>query len=178
MIELKTRMDFFLDKKNLAIAELGVFKGDFSKELLSTNPKILHLVDIWDGWMTSGDKDGKDIVAVSDMEKIYERMLVDFSMENVKVTRSKSVDFLSSLKDDELDVVYIDSVHDYDTTSLELALSVNKVKKGGYICGHDYCSMFPLVVKAVDEFCENRGYSIEYVAMDGCPSFFIKNEKP
>jgi hypothetical protein len=177
MIKLKTRIDFFLDKKDLIIAELGVFTGDFSKELLTTNPKILYLVDIWNGQMTSGNKDGNNIIMINNMEKIYEKLLIDFNNENVKIIKSKSVDFLTSLENDTLDIVYIDSVHDYETTMIELILSVDKVKKDGYICGHDYTQMFPLVVKAVDEFCKNYNYNIEFITMDGCPSFFIKNDK-
>jgi hypothetical protein len=74
-------------------------------------------------------------------------------------------------------MVYIDASHEYDDVVIDLELSYKKVKNGGFICGHDYVSpRFESVVSAVDEFCEKKGLKIEYLAMDGCPSYcIIKN---
>ena len=47
--------------KGLKIAELGVFEGEFSKEIYSIcKPKELNLVDLFSGIFGSGDKDGKN----------------------------------------------------------------------------------------------------------------------
>ena len=47
--------------KDLIIAELGVFEGEFSKDIYSIcNPKELNLVDLFSGIFGSGDKDGKN----------------------------------------------------------------------------------------------------------------------
>jgi hypothetical protein len=55
-----------------------------------------------------------------------------------------------------------------------LNLSYNKIKQGGFICGHDYTKvMFEGVVRAVDEFCIEKNLEIKYITKDGCPSFCI-----
>ena len=47
--------------KNLTIAELGVFEGEFSKEIHNIClPNKLYLVDLFDGYFGSGDKDGNN----------------------------------------------------------------------------------------------------------------------
>ena len=63
MIYKDTRTDILdLIPKGGIFAEIGVFTGDFSEEILNRiSPDILYLVDIWDGTMTSGDKDGLNI---------------------------------------------------------------------------------------------------------------------
>ena len=59
---LQTRNDLLkIIPKNLKIAELGVFKGDFSKLIKSIcNPLELYLVDVFQGDIGSGDKDGNN----------------------------------------------------------------------------------------------------------------------
>jgi hypothetical protein len=55
---IKTREEMIsLLPKQIKIAELGVFKGDFSRILFETiNPKSLYLVDVFSGVIGSGDK--------------------------------------------------------------------------------------------------------------------------
>jgi hypothetical protein len=62
-----TRNDFIKTlNKDLIICEIGVFKGEFSKFIFDEiNPKELHLIDIFEGMMCSGDKDGNDVVWVN-----------------------------------------------------------------------------------------------------------------
>lgn len=53
---------------------------------------------------------------------------------------------------EELDLVYIDAVHDYENLSQDIRDWYPKVKPGGFIGGHDYDpDKFPGVVRAVQE---------------------------
>jgi len=155
------------------VAELGVFTGEFSKILFETlDPSELFLVDIFPSYMTSGDKDGNNIIEVN-LENYYQILVEEYKNNSkVKIIKSKTIDFLNSLDDEYLDMVYIDADHSYDGVKNDLELSYKKVKKNGIIFGHDYSNkMFPEVVKAVDNFCYFYNLKIEFLTQDGCPTF-------
>jgi hypothetical protein len=158
--------------KNQVIAELGVFKGEFSKIIYETcTPKELLLVDLFEGYFGSGDKDGLNYHHVQledEMIKIKNHFKNDPS---VKIIKNYTTVFLNSIPDEYLDIVYIDADHSYDSVLADLNASFNKVKNGGLICGHDYIHD---AKNAVDHFCKSNNLEIEYLTEDGCPSFGIK----
>lgn len=170
----ETRNDMLLEfNKNLKIAELGVFRGEFSKIIHQIcEPTELYLVDLYEGVFASGDKDGKNYQSVQ-LEDEMQRLINEFSNNTeVKVIKSSTTTFLSNIEDDYLDLVYIDADHSYNGVMNDLLLSYQKVKNGGYICGHDYISNTGCA-SAVNEFCSNKNLKIEYITNDGCPSFCI-----
>lgn len=165
-------------KKNLKIAELGVFRGDFSKILLDTlQPEELFLVDIFPSVMCSGDKDGNNML-YENLEEYYPKLLETYKdNKNVKIVKSTTQDFLTSLPDNFLDIVYIDADHSYEGVKRDLELSLKKVKPDGIIAGHDYLYMRENdgVSRAVDEFCKTYNRKISILTEDGCPTFVIYN---
>ena len=174
---IETRQDILnILPKNISIAEIGVFKGDFSKDIFNTvKPSKLYLVDIFSGSIGSGDKDGENFQVIS-LDSSFQN-LSDFFQgeEDVHLIKSRSEDFLSLLEDGFLDAVYIDADHSYLAVTQDLELSYRKVKPGGFIMGHDYCpNKFPYVIRAVDEVCKKYGLTIKYLTKDGCPSFLIE----
>jgi hypothetical protein len=164
--------------KDLIIAEIGVFKGEFSKFLFEElKPKELHLIDIFEGMMCSGDKDGNNIVW-SNLNDDYVNLKEYFKLnQNVYIHKNRSEDILNSFPNEYFDLIYIDGDHTYNGVKTDLLLSYNKVKKDGFICGHDYInSRFEGVVRAVNEFCEQTQLEINYITNDGCPSFCIRKK--
>ena len=160
--------------KNLIIAELGVFEGTFSKEIYNIcTPKKLYLVDVFKGVHRSGDKDGINYKIIN-LEESYQNLKEDFNGKDVEVVRATTEEFLSSLEDESLDAVYIDADHSYGSVLQDLTLSRNKVKKGGYLCGHDYVQGTEAQL-AVDDFCKQYNLEINIITKDGCPSFCINN---
>jgi hypothetical protein len=163
-----------LDKKK-KFCEIGVFKGDFSKLILQKmDPEELHLIDIFEGQMCSGDKDGNNIVWTS-LESEYENLKKTYS-DNKVVTLHKgySQDILETFPNEYFDYIYIDGDHSYEGVKKDLIISFKKIKKDGLICGHDYSkAMFPGVVRAIDEFCNQENYEMKYLTKDGCPSFCL-----
>lgn len=159
--------------KNMKIAELGVFEGDFSKDIYKIcNPSELYLVDLFQGYFGSGDKDGRNHHYVQ-LELEYEKLKTLYSSDSrVKVIKNSTLEFLDSLPDDYLDMVYIDADHDYLPVKKDLYASLKKVKKGGLICGHDYVRNTQ-AERAVNEFCNETNLRIKFLTKDGCPSFCI-----
>ena len=163
--------------QKIKIAEIGVFKGDFSKILFEkVNPETLYLVDLFSGVIGSGDKNGENFEFINLIESLDHLRNYFAPYPQVNIVPSYSHDFLNSLEDQYLDAIYIDADHSYAAVKNDLQLSIKKVKKGGFIMGHDYHkNIFPSVVQAVDEFCKENSLFIKYLTEDGCPSFLIEN---
>jgi hypothetical protein len=180
MIIFDTRDDLIETlPKDMIVCEIGVFKGEFSEKLLTkTNPKELHLIDLFEGVVPSGDKDGNNMV-YANLNDEYVILNEKYSINpTVRIHKGNSCDILNNFEDDYFGMIYIDGDHSYEGVSKDLEVSYNKVRPGGYICGHDYTSeMFLGVVNAVDEFCKNNNLEINFLTKDGCPSFCIINKK-
>jgi hypothetical protein len=85
------------------------------------------------------------------------------------------------LKDESIDAIYIDGDHSYEGVKKDLESAYSKIKRFGWIMGHDYeMNMTKAkkeykfgVRKAVDEFCSKYNLKIFAKAMDGCVSYAI-----
>lgn len=166
-------------------AEIGVLNGNFSQDILDICPYIhdINLVDIWSsGNIISGDQDGNNVVTYEG-EQLY-KIVCDKFKDNprIKIIKALSNDYLLSLPDNHLNGIYIDADHSYEGCIKDLRLALRKVKKNGWILGHDYDITDKCkhrynfgVKKAVDEICKEFGLTINAYAMDGCVSYAIKN---
>jgi hypothetical protein len=180
MIKFDTRDDLIVTlPKDMIVCEIGVFKGEFSEKLLTkTNPKELHLIDLFEGVVPSGDKDGNNMV-YANLNNEYQILTEKYNNNpTITIHKGSSHDILKKFKDNYFDMIYIDGDHSYEGVSKDLEVSYDKVKSGGYICGHDYTSeKFLGVVNAVNEFNHKYGNEIYSITNDGCPSFCIVNKK-
>lgn len=165
--------------QNMIGAELGVFEGEFS-DVLRRSEKFnkLYLVDIFEGNMFSGDKNGENgkIInltnAYNNLSNIYKDDKV------VELIRGTSFDFLQKLDNDFLSFVYIDADHSYEAVKKDLEISRVKVKNNGIISGHDYDeSQFYGVFLAVNEFIMKYNLEIQLTIEDKLSSYFIINRK-
>jgi hypothetical protein len=175
---LKSRRDLLeILKKGSIGVEIGVFQGDFSKEILDiVDPQLLILVDPWLGDLHSGDENGDNIQHISG-DLCFLQILDRFSkIEAVKIIRGKST-ALESYPDDFLDWGYIDGDHSFFGVSYDIQLLSRKVKSGGFILGHDYCMKRFGVVKAVNSFCKKNNLSIDLLTSGKVPSWGIRNIK-
>lgn len=167
------------------IAEIGVFLGDFSERLLNMySPYMLYLIDSWDGNITSGDKNGNNIMTYTSTN-VYSHVLNKFKdAKNVTIIKHLST-IINSFSDNSFDMCYIDADHGYEGCLADLQSAYNKVKHNGWICGHDIAinkektkNIFHFgVAKAVSEFCFHKGLKIQHVFMDGCVSYAIQVKK-
>lgn len=174
LLNIRTTMlqRFASESRNWKMAEIGVAFGDFSEKILNIcAPQKLYLIDCWDD-----ERFGTGAACVKDKfrQKIAEGV--------VEIKQGYSTEKLAELSNGELDWAYIDTVHDYKTTKKELELCAEKVKDGGYICGHDYAKYNVYsrrdygVYDAVNEFAVNNGWEFIYLTMEkhGLQSFCLK----
>ena len=168
--------------------EIGVFKGQFSKEILSRWNGKLYMVDVWRPL-------GKEYEDASN-HSIHVNAYAE-TMDNIKgledrgiMVRSDSKSASEIFADNSLDFIYIDANHAYDFVVEDIKIWFPKLKKGGIFAGHDYIDMDwysdpvyapngkdkyiylnsdkgPVyagifgVNPAVDEFCEGNNYDLE-----------------
>jgi hypothetical protein len=164
------------------IVEIGVFNGEFSEILLNGfKPYMLYLIDSYEGdTIVSGDKNGNNVMEYNSHE-LKTNVLQKFSSkENVILLHSRST-ILQSFPDNSMDLIYIDGDHTFDGVLLDLNMSYQKIKPGGWICGHDYdintekCNTYYDfgIKKAVSLFCFNNCLKINILCNDGCISYAI-----
>jgi len=101
-------------------AELGVQHGYNIAALMAVHPQKLFCVDHWE----YNDGSYESAVAIS------------AGYPEVEMIRSCDHDWIPTLTDKSLDWAYIDTLHTYDQTMLELELLRPKVKS--IIAGHDF----------------------------------------
>lgn len=160
--------------------EIGVYRGEYSEFLLKTwKGKHLYSVDPWLEFDLDEYQDRCN-VSSDDQFRNYERTVDCLSRFGNRSTilKQTSQDASTSFEDGTLDFVYIDAQHHYEAVKEDLELWEIKVKQGGVIGGHDYLdgqleSGLYGVKKAVDEWCEERGYYLLVTSDGPYPSWFV-----
>lgn len=150
------------DKKLFGeVAELGVFQGEFAKEIHKFFPdKKLYLFDTFEGF------DERDLQKEDEATKKMGTYLDDTSVELVlskmkdksKIIIKKGYfpDSASGLDEESFCFVNLD-VDLYQPIKSGLEFFYPKLCTGGIILIHDYYNpVYPGVKKAVDEFCEKH----------------------
>lgn len=153
-------------------AELGVFKGEFSEEILRYNkPEKLYLID---GWWTLYGEAYPDWGEYTENGKLrtrtaYQhvcRMAQNYPDTDTKIIVGDDRDVLQSFDDHYFDWVYIDTSHKYHHTMEELEILERKVKRDGLICGHDWVedpeNIHYGVYLAISEFCKRHNFELIY----------------
>jgi hypothetical protein len=120
--------------------EVGTFKGEFSKKILENWSGTLYMVDVWRAL-------GEEYTDMSN----HGRFEIDIFGEAIKnisghedrgiMVRASSQIASNMFQDNSLDFVYIDANHAYDFVKQDIELWYPKVKKGGYLWGHDYIDL-------------------------------------
>jgi hypothetical protein len=153
--------------------EVGVFTGAMSAALLRERPDLeLIMVDSWEGdGKAYLDKTGDWHMNLSNaaQEANYEaaKSAVSFANGHAVLKRERSLPASKREVDDIFDFVFIDADHSYEGCKADIEAWLPKVKKGGWICGHDYDNPhFPAfgVTRAVQEFVSHVGAHVEFGA--------------
>ena len=155
----------------LRCAELGVFAGDFARDILRImRPSKFYLVDTFEGTFTCPNQNGDlpETLHLSTVEKMLRR---EFSCaDQTSIEKEESVAWLKAQPAASLDFIYIDTTHSYEQTAAELREARRVVRPGGWISGHDYHERFAGVIRAVTEL----GLAVQ-LTQDGFPSFLMVN---
>lgn len=154
-------------KEGAICAEIGVWKGDFSKEILKKNPSKLYLIDPWESITNVPAR--WHAAPQDEMDKIYESVLKKFEFDsNVSIMREFSNKASTLFVNEHFDWLYLDANHSYEYVKEDLNCWWDKLVSGGYFCLDDYQEgKYQIetldfgVVKAVDEFVINNKNKIK-----------------
>ena len=112
------------------MVEIGSFSG-VSSELFALHCKEINCVDLCDPYWEIADTQKIEFA-----EFAFDKMIASYP--NINKVKYSSVEAAKQVKDESLDFVYIDAAHDYNSVYEDIVTWLPKVKKGGYIGGHDY----------------------------------------
>jgi hypothetical protein len=151
-------VNYFPDKA--LFVEIGSWKGRSSSymavEIHNSKKDIrFDCIDTWDGSEEHLDPNSYYFQPkfLDDKDWLYETFLENIKPVNhiINSIRTTSLQASQCYKDRSIDFVFIDAAHDYENVKADLNAWYPKVKKGGFIGGHDYPG-FDGVVHAVNEF--------------------------
>ena len=151
--------DYFKGRTSLVGAEIGVFKGAFSKKINEyISFDMFHLIDIWDiNFPYDGGETPRKLKTDGYMTHIYEEVVKEFGgKEKYNIVKQPSNVAVNNFADKYLDFIYIDGNH--QTCDEDLRLWYPKLKPGGIIAGHDY---YGKVKTDVDEFFSKKVYVVK-----------------
>lgn len=127
-------------KDNFTVAEIGSFCG-VSSEVLALHCNKIYCIDTWNDW--SGDG-----IILKAMEKFDNMKSMYSHVEKLHMTGESGSKLFP---DESFDLVYIDASHWYDDVIFDIKTWLPKIKKGGYLSGHDYVSGID-TFRAVNDF--------------------------
>lgn len=117
------------------------FLCDYARDRIN-----IFIVDTWKG--SADELMNVKIAAEKDLYRIF---LENMGDRNFTPIRKDSVEASKDFNNESCDVVFIDMEHTYEAVKKDIEAWLPKVKTGGYIAGHDYDSIHPGLVKAVEE---------------------------
>lgn len=154
---------------NITIVEIGSYCGSGTMIFheVFKNSKIL-CVDGWEKYYESCstyDIDKQEL-ELKEAEAIFDERTSGIS--NIVKNKILSLDFVQTIENDSIDLVYIDGNHDYAFVRDDINHWFPKVKSGGIIGGHDW--NWPSVQKAISEIFSKEPYK----NFDDGSWFFVK----
>ena len=166
--------------KNAVCAEIGVWRGKFSNQILQvTEPAELHLVDPW-AFMPHlplrgyGGRTAKDQEYMDGMARQIASMFA--ADARVSIHRMRSEEFFRMMCEKRFDWIYVDGDHRYEAVLADLSGSWPLIKSGGFLAGDDFLfnkteERDMPVKRAVERFSRECGVPFDLV---GKQFYFLK----
>lgn len=157
---------FFKEMGYKVGAEIGVFRGEFTKKFCEVDLKM-YAVDPWIGYVGAGRSE-----KVQDKQNINlqhaKKNLAPYP--NCKIIRKTSMDAVKDFKDGSLDFVYIDGDHRFKYIAEDIFEWEKKVRSGGAVSGHDYFFTNP---RATNVICHVGPVVDAFVKVKGIKNFYV-----
>lgn len=112
-------------------------------------------------------------VSQESQDKIYAAAMIHAEKYGFTILRKASLDAVDDFEDGSLDAVNIDDDHTFDACVQGIIRWAPKVRAGGLVLVHDYCSFgMSGVIKAVDGYTHCHRIDPWYVTRDMEPTAF------
>lgn len=157
-------------------AEIGVFEGEFSREILARHPASLLLVDPWKTQSKKAYPNDPSNVLPDKFERIFDAVNEEFGrLPNVTICREFS--YFAAPPLPSFDFIYIDANHTFNNCFCDILTWYKSLRTGGWICGHDYTGDYIGVKYAVEAFCQISGEELGLVTNEFWGSWGIRKSK-
>ncbi len=155
-------------------AEVGVEKGKYAAELCRNIPNLkLFCIDLWKLYRGGGKRQPTQI-----QQSYLANLKQALSQYDVTYIEKLSLDASNDIPENSLDFVYIDANHRFDFVMQDIIEWSERVRPGGIVSGHDYCSATPGVMTAVDAYVKAHNIANFFVTTaDSWPSYFWVKEQ-
>ena len=161
-------------------AEVGIGYGLHAKEILdNTNVEHLYLIDPYHFY--PNDRFVDDVMDCGGFEILAKNVKLNLDVHKSKYTwyRKCSTEVTNDeIPNNFLDLVFIDGDHSYIAVTNDLNFWWKKIRKGGWLMGDDYSSMWPSTKRAVDDWANKMNLTVQllYKSDGKYPIYyFIKN---
>jgi predicted O-methyltransferase YrrM len=130
-------------------AEIGVFAGVMSYCFVRLAPQ-LHLIMV-DNWSQHNLAEG------TSAEQAYQLALERTSVaaSRTVILKMPSLEAARLVGLHSLDFAFIDADHSYEAVQSDIKAWCDKIKPGGWLCGHDYGKLDGVTL-AVDEYASGQ----------------------
>lgn len=152
-------------------AEIGVYRGAFSKELLARKPAKLFLIDAWAKY----DEYALDSINNEDQEAnlqtTKDNVADGLRNGSVEIVRGFSTEVAARWRT-PLKWFFLDSNHTKEHVAADLRSWSVHLELDGFIMCHDYTNREGVkamnfgVIEAVDQFCEEFGWEITHLTQE------------
>ena len=113
--------------KDFIVGEIGSYAG-VSSELFAKICSQVYCMDMW--------KPYKEASYTEYAEELFDDRMSIYN--NVFKRKGNSHLTHAKFEDNFFDAIYIDATHEYENVKKDILLWLPKIKKSGFICGHDY----------------------------------------
>jgi predicted O-methyltransferase YrrM len=140
-------IDKHIKTKNLFLVEIGSYIGESTTIFAKNFNKVISIDPHIDGY----DMNDPACHHIS-FNQVYKKFIENVSKhENISHIRKLSDDAVIMFNNESIDVLYIDGLHTYEQVKKDIENYLPKIKKGGFICGHDYHDNWIGVKQAINE---------------------------
>ena len=137
--------------------EVGAFLGKSTSFMAveiaqSTKDIRFDVIDTWQGSLEHqpGAEHARSEVSGGTLYEQFRRNMKPVA-HLLNPIQASSLEAVKRYKDSSLDFVFLDASHTYEDVKADIQAWKPKIKKGGYLGGHDFQIDFPGVVQAVQE---------------------------
>jgi len=183
IIHVPTRLDLIRTlPMNSTIAEIGVWRGYLSNEILSMpNFRHVYLIDSWKPRPEYNDPLKQDDHEAN-LRETQHNIRGHSQGGRYTILRADSLDAAKQFMDGALTAVYIDGDHLYEACYSDLVAWSRVVGPNGYLMGHDYTQNEQAkkwnfgVVEAVNDFCKSHGWRITHLDNEDFKSYCLRTK--
>lgn len=146
--------------------EIGTFHGHSAIMWCRANPRLkLTCVDPYKPYRARPSQRVQD--------SNYTRACKNLQPYNATIVRANSLDVVDDFADGSIDFVFIDGDHCFDPCMQDLIRWAPKVRQGGIVSLHDYCTFERSgTVAAIDAYTHCHRIDPWYVTHDNMPTAF------